>query len=263
MYDSGDKKCRPMKKPTISIAVIAKNEADRIGRLLKSVTFADEVIVVDSGSTDGTQSLCEKMAAKVVFKQWGGYAPQKQYAMECAVSEWILNLDADEEVSDALAEEIQNAIGDAAPEVCAYSMPRLSRYLGRWIKHGGWYPDTKTRLVRRGKGIWEGDALHEQLVVDGKIEPLSNPILHHVYRGIADQVVTINSFSDFYATERAPQNAWFVLAGMVHAFGKLLECYLWKLGFLDGIPGLIIAVNSAWYVFLKHAKAWETSFDGN
>ena len=252
-----------MAKPKISIAVIAKNEADRIGRLLTSVEFADEVIVVDSGSTDGTQSLCEKRGAKVVFKEWGGYAAQKQYAMEFASSEWIFNLDADEEISDALAEEIRNAIGNAAPGVDAYSMPRLSRYLGRWIKHGGWYPDSKVRLVRRGKGMWQGDALHEQLMVDGKIEPLSSPILHHVYRGIADQIVTINRFSDLYAMERGPTNAWFVLAGIAHAFGKLLECYLWKLGFLDGIPGLIIAMNSGWYVFLKHAKAWESTLDRN
>ena len=248
-----------MEKPKISIAVIAKNEADRIGRLLASVDFADEVIVVDSGSTDGTQSLCEKMGARVVFKEWRGYAAQKQYAMECTSSEWIVNLDADEEISKPLAEEIRKAIGNAAPEVCAYSMPRLSRYLGRWIKHGGWYPDLKVRLVRRGKGMWKGDTLHEQLVVEGKIEPLSNPILHHVYRGIADQVVTINGFSDLYATERGPAKAWFVVAGTAHAFGKLLECYLWKLGFLDGVPGLIIAMNSGWYVFLKHAKAWEST----
>lgn len=252
-----------MAKPKISIAVITKNEADRIERLLTSVRFADEVIVVDSGSTDGTQSLCQKMGARVTFKEWQGYAAQKQYAMECTSSEWILNLDADEEISEALAEEIQNVIRNPIPGICAYSMPRLSRYLGRWIKHGGWYPDPQVRLIRRGKGTWKGDALHEQLVVDGKIASLSNPILHYVYRGIADQVVTINRFSDLYATERGPANAWFVWAGMAHALGKLLECYLWKLGFLDGIPGIVIAMNSAWYVFLKHAKAWEATVNRN
>ncbi|MFC1567274.1 glycosyltransferase family 2 protein [Thermodesulfobacteriota bacterium] len=248
-----------MGKPTISIAVIAMNEADRIGRLLKSAKFADEVVVVDSGSTDGTQDLCEKLGARVIFNEWPGYAPQKQFAMEQATSEWILNLDADEEISDALAAEILNAVGRAENDVRGFSMPRLSRYLGRWIKHGGWYPDRKVRLVLRGNGRWSGGTLHEKLIVDGKVEQLSKPILHHVYRGISDQVKTINRFSDTYAAGRAPAGSGFVLAGVGHALGKFLECYVWKLGILDGVPGLIIAMNSAWYVFLKHAKAWETS----
>lgn len=249
-----------MEKPTISIAVIAMNEADRIGRLLKSAKFADEVIVVDSGSTDGTQDLCEKLGVRVIFNEWPGYAAQKQFAMEQATSEWILNLDADEEVSDALAAEILNTLVRAKTDVRGFSMPRLSRYLGRWIKHGGWYPDRKVRLVRRGNGRWSGDTLHEKLIVDGKVEQLSKPILHHVYRGISDQVKTINRFSDTYAAGRAPAGSGFVLAGVGHALVKFLECYVWKLGVLDGVPGLIIAMNSAWYVFLKHAKAWESSF---
>ena len=247
-----------MKKSKISLSIIAKNEADRIGPLLNSAKFADEVLVVDSGSTDGTQDFCKKLGAKVVFHEWAGYAAQKQFAMEHTLSEWILNLDADEEISDSLAEEIQHAIKNAGSDVAAFSMPRLSRYLGRWIKHGGWYPDRKVRLVRRGKGTWKGEGLHEQLIVNGKIEQLSEPILHHVYRNISDHLVTINRFSDIYAVERGPVGGWFVLAGAVHALGKFAECYLWKLGFLDGIPGLVIAMNSAWYVFLKHAKAWES-----
>ncbi|MDI6687327.1 MAG: glycosyltransferase family 2 protein [Desulfobacterales bacterium] len=247
-----------MKKPKISIAVIAKNEVDRIGRLLKSAEFADEIVVVDSGSTDNTQALCEQMGAKVVFNKWPGYAAQKQFAMDSTASEWILNLDADEEISGLLAKEIQDAIKNVSPDVSAFSMPRLSRYLGKWIKHGGWYPDRKVRLVRRGKGMWKGDGLHEKLIVNGKIEQLSEPILHHVYRNISDHVVTINRFSDIYAVERGSAKGWFVPAGAVHALGKFAECYLWKLGFLDGIPGLVIAMNSAWYVFLKHAKAWES-----
>jgi len=229
----------------------------RIGRLLKSVSFADEVIVVDSGSTDGTQALCEQMGARVVFNSWPGYAEQKQFALEQTESEWILNLDADEEVSADLAAEIMTAVRQVADQVHGFSMPRLSWYLGRWIKHGGWYPDYKCRLVRRGRGNWSGDALHEKLLVEGKVERLSHPILHYVYRGIADQVNTINRFSDIYAGNRAPAGSGFVLAGVGHCLGKFLECYVWKRGVLDGIPGLIIAMNSAWYVFLKHAKAWE------
>ncbi len=241
----------------ISVVVITLNEADRILALLKSAAFADEVIVVDSGSTDGTQEICRVGGARVVTHPWQGFGEQKQYAMELASYEWILNLDADERISDPLAAELQETIQNAPPEICGFSMPRLSRYLGVWIRHGGWYPDRKVRLVRKGCGQWKGGGLHEKLEVSGKIRPLSSPILHDVYRNISDQVITINRFSDIYAEERSATGGWFTVAGVFHALGKFAECYLWKLGVLDGAAGLVIAMNSAWYVFLKHAKVWE------
>ncbi len=251
------------KRNKIGVAIIAKNEADRIGGLLGRCRFADEIVVVDSGSTDGTQLLCEKAGARVLYHEWPGYVLQKQFALEATSAEWILCLDADEEVSPALAKEILSAVNDAGAEVSAFSMPRLSRYLGRWIRHGGWYPDRKVRLIRRGKGVWQGTDPHEKLVViGGTLKKLTNPILHRVYRDISDQISTINNFSDIYAREQTFRGGWFVAAGMVHALGKFLECYLWKMGILDGIPGLVIAVNSAWYVFLKHAKTWEMSLSG-
>jgi glycosyltransferase involved in cell wall biosynthesis len=248
-----------MEKQKISVAIIAKNEADRINTLLKSCTFADEIVVVDSGSTDGTQDLCKKAGAKLLFNTWPGYVAQKQFALEATSSEWILCLDADEEVSAALATEILSAVEKAEADICAFSMPRLSRYLGRWIKHGGWYPDRKVRLIRIGRGVWQGEDPHDELVPNGETRKLTNPILHHVYRGISDQILTINNFSDVYAQQGKFRGGWFVVAGVFHAFEKFVECYLWKSGFLDGIPGLIIAANSAWYVFLKHAKKWELS----
>jgi glycosyltransferase involved in cell wall biosynthesis len=241
----------------ISVVVITLNEADRISALLKSAAFADEVIVVDSGSTDGTQDACITHGARVFTHPWRGFAAQKQYAMELASHEWILNLDADERISDPLAAEIREAIQGAPPETSGFSMPRLSRYLGVWIRHGGWYPDRKIRLVRKGHGLWKGSGLHEKLEVSGNIHPLSSPILHEVYRNISDQVRTIDRYSDVYAEEHPAAGAWFAAAGAFHALGKFAECYLWKLGFLDGTAGLIIAMNSAWYVFLRHAKVWE------
>jgi glycosyltransferase involved in cell wall biosynthesis len=248
-----------LEKPKISIAVIAQDEADRIERLLKSCAFADEIVVADSGSRDGTQAICQNAGARVIFNEWPGYVAQKQFAMDATLHEWILCLDADEEVSDALAAKILKAVETAGPHIGAFSMPRLSRYLGRWIKHGGWYPDRKVRLVRRGRGTWQGVNPHDKLVVDGEIKHLTNPILHYVYRGISDQVVTMNSFSEIYARQGHPRGGWFVAAGLFHAFGKFVECYIWKLGLLDGIPGFVIAMNSAGYVFLKHAKRWEIS----
>ncbi len=246
-------------KPTLGVAVIAKNEADRIGRLLGSVAFADRVVVVDSGSTDGTDRICRRAGAEVIHRKWEGYAAQKQAALEAVDCPWVLNLDADEALSPALARQIRAALAKDDPSVAGFSMPRLSRYLGRWIRHGGWYPDRKVRLVRPEKARWRQDPLHEALEVDGRIAPLSAPILHYVYRDISDQVATIDRFSAVYAGRRGPVGAGFLLAGVAHALGKWAECYLWKGGLLDGGPGLVIALNSAWYVFLKHAKAWEAA----
>ena len=240
------------------MAVIARNEADRIGNLLDSVSVAGEVVVVDSGSTDETISICLAKGARVIQHEWLGYAAQKQLAMEAAQGEWILSLDADEALSDDLGTEILSAIQSAGTDVNGFSLPRLSRYLNRWIRHGGWYPDRKVRLARRGKARWIGDGLHERLEVTGKVLELKHPLLHYVYRDISDQVKTIDRFSAVAAEHRnKPGSAGYVWLGVLHAIGKFLECAVWKQGFRDGIPGIIIAMNSAFYVFLKHAKAWE------
>lgn len=242
--------------PTIGVSIIAKNEADRIGRCIESVGFADEVIVVDSGSDDGTPDICRKLGATVIFNEWRGYAAQKQFAMTRMTADWVLSLDADEAISPELAVELKEAVGTAGNEISAFSMPRLTWYLGRWIRHSGWYPDRKVRLVRNGKGRWEG-VLHERLIVEGGVGRLVNPMYHFTYRGIVDHINTVNSFSDVWAAERGPEKGWFVVAGVFHALGKFLECFIWKRGFLDGLPGLVIAMNSSWYVFVRHAKAWE------
>ncbi|MDQ7783161.1 MAG: glycosyltransferase family 2 protein [Desulfomonilaceae bacterium] len=244
--------------PRVSVAVIAKNEEDRIGRLLRSTSFADEIVVVDSGSSDGTVEICRAGGARVVHHHWMGYAAQKQLALETARGDWILNLDADEAISEESAAEMLRAIHDADSAVGGFSMPRMSRYLNRWIRHGGWYPDRKIRLVRKGRARWVGDGLHERLEVDGTVVELTHPLLHYVYRGISDQLRTIDRFSTVFAEQRGtPASRLYVVWGLFHAVGKFLECAFWKLGLLDGLPGLVIAVNSSFYVFLKHAKAWE------
>ncbi|HMK33993.1 MAG TPA: glycosyltransferase family 2 protein [Desulfomonilaceae bacterium] len=246
-------------KPIVlSLVVITKNEADRIGRLLKSATIADEIIVVDSGSSDNTVDMCRAHGARVIRQEWLGYTAQKQLAMDTASGEWILNVDADESLSADSAKEILDEIRHADAGVNGFSMPRMSWYLNRWIRHGGWYPDRKVRLVRRGRGKWTGDGLHERLEVEGTVRKLEHPLLHYVYRDISDQVKTINRFSSLTADHRKRSaSSLYLLMGIFHAVGKFLECAVWKLGFLDGLPGMVIAVNSAFYVFLKHAKAWE------
>lgn len=248
----------PEHSPLLSVAVIARNEADRIDKLLSSVSIADEVIVVDSGSTDCTIEMCASAGARVIHHDWMGYAAQKQLALESAQGQWILNLDADEALSDELSTEILTAIRTAPVEINGFSIPRLSRYLNRWIRHGGWYPDRKVRLVRRSCGTWVGDGIHEKLDVSGMVRELTHPILHYVYRDISDQVRTINQFSTVAAEHRKHGGStWSLLFGVLHAVGKFFECAVWKAGFLDGAAGLVIAMNSSFYVFLKHAKAWE------
>ncbi len=254
-------KAETIPKPTISIAVIAFNEADRIGHLLRHAVFADEVVVVDSGSTDTTVALCESAGARVIHRPWAGYADQKQFAMEQTRGQWILNLDADEYVPALLANELQTAVAAASLSVSAFSMPRRSYYLGRWIQHSGWYPDRKLRLVRKGAGCWIGDGLHEKLVAQGRVQPLRHPLHHLVYRNIFDHVRTANQFSDVYAAHRGSAGIFFLMAGLPHSLGKFFECYIWKKGFLDGWAGLIIAIVSSFYVFLRHAKAWEKGRD--
>ncbi len=242
----------------LSIAVISKNEADRIGRLLDSVRIADEVLVVDSGSSDRTVEICRQWGARVVYHDWLGYVIQKQLAQDLCQGEWILNLDADEALSAQGASELMREIDQAGPEVAGFSLPRISYYLNKWIRHGGWYPDRKVRVVRRGRGKWVGDGIHERLEADGEIRRLNHPILHYVYRDIFDQVATMNRFSTVTTEFRKePASRLYLIWGLAHAFGKFLECAVWKLGFLDGSAGFVIAVNSAFYVFLKHAKAWE------
>lgn len=247
-----------MEKQRIGVAVIAKNEADRIGRMLDSVRFADDVVVmVDDSCTDDTADVCRKWGARVVNRPWEGFAAQKQAAMDAVSAEWVISLDADEVMTPELASEIRAVVDQSPSGTNGYAMPRLSRYLGRWIRHGGWYPDRKVRLVRKGRGRWHGEGLHERIVVQGKVGRLHHPFLHYVYRDIADQLKTIDKFSTIHAETAGARGSGTVFWGVLHAVGKFFECYFWKAGVLDGSPGLIIAMNSAWYVFLKHAKMWE------
>ncbi len=248
---------------SISLCVITKNEADRIGNLLESAKgLVNEIVVVDSGSSDDTVTICEDYGAKVIFNPWPGYAKQKQFAMEQSECEWILSLDADEALTQELKQEILSTLKGDQQQFTAYEIPRLSFYLGRWIRHGGWYPDRKIRLARRGTAQWIGDGIHEKLVADDptRVGRLKNPYLHYVYRDISDQIRTINRFSTVVAeSAEGRASSLHLVWGLFHGLGKFLECWVWKLGILDGAPGFVIAVNSSFYVFLKSAKRWEAS----
>lgn len=239
----------------ISATIITFNEERNLPRAIESLRCADEVLVVDSGSNDRTVELAEKLGARVVESPWLGYAKQKNFAAERAAHDWILSLDADESLSEALEGEIWR-LKKRGPDCDAYTMPRLARYLGRWIHHSGWYPDRKVRLYNRTKARWEGDFVHESVKVDGTIGHLQGNLLHFTCDSLTEHLKTM----DRYTTLAAEQ---LVAAGRKVSWGRLVfeppwtffRTYVLQAGFLDGVEGLAIANMAAVYNFLKYAKA--------
>jgi glycosyltransferase involved in cell wall biosynthesis len=247
-----------MATPKLTAAIITFNEEKNICRCLESVRWTDELIVVDSFSTDRTVELARQYTDKVLQRTWAGHVLQKQFALEQATGDWIISLDADEELSPGAAAEIKSVLSAAPADVNGYSFPRQSFYLGRWIKHGGWYPDRKVRLVRRGHARWGGEDPHDKLAADGQTRELRGKINHYVYADISQQLRTVDSFSRITAQQWHEQGRRAGAGVMIFkTVGKFFETYVWKLGMLDGMPGLIISGISSYYVFLKYAKLWE------
>ncbi|MCZ7618609.1 MAG: glycosyltransferase family 2 protein [Myxococcota bacterium] len=246
-----------MTRPRVSAVVICCDEADRIGDCLASVAWCDEVLVVDSGSRDGTLAIARAHATRVFERAWPGYVAQKNFALEQATGEWVLCLDADERCSAALRLAVEAAVASDSPLV-GYRVKRHTFHLGRWIEHGGWYPDWKLRLVRRGRARWGGVDPHDQLIADGPVGRLDADLEHFSYRDYADQLRTVQRFSDLVAEQWARQGRRFSpWRALLHPPVKFLECWLWKQGFRDGWPGFVIAATSSFYVFAKHVKLWE------
>lgn len=247
----------------VSAYVITFNEEDNIRDCLESITWADEIVVVDSFSTDKTVQICRAYTDRVFQREWPGFLDQKNFALEHTTNTWVLNIDADERVSPALRDEIIEELkrDDA---VDGYYIPRHTYYLGRWINHGGWYPNYQLRLFRRDKGRWAGEQLHEKVAVKGKTKTLRNDLLHFAYRSLSDQLKTIDQFSRASAEimgEKGIRGTPFHL--LVRPPIKFLETYIYKQGFRDGIPGLINAIAFSFYVFMKYAKVWEGRLKGD
>lgn len=250
-----------MKLP-LSLVIVTLNEADNIERCVKSVPFANEILVVDSHSTDATVQIAEKLGARVLIETWRGYGPQKAFAVSQAKNDWILSLDADEALSPELQQEILAKFASLKPEV-GYEMPRLSWHLGRWIRHGGWYPDAQLRLFHRAHSQWSSAALHEKVQVKSKLR-LEAPIMHWVFTDLSDQVITNDKYSTLGAREWVSAGRGFSLWKLVvKPASKFFECYFLKQGFRDGMPGFIIAVGAAYSLFLRHAKVWEMKSRGS
>lgn len=276
----------------LSVVVITHNEEANIGRALASVQplVADgkgEIIVVDSGSTDRTVEIAKSSGAKVFVEEWKGYAAQKNSAIEKAEGDWILSLDADEEVSPDLATELENhepisAVNPAerarnwcltmergsagvrgldkivAPPI-GYWISRKNHFLGRWIKHGGFWPDPKLRLFRRGAGTFEARAVHEDVQLKGSTGNLQSALLHHSYPTLCDYIDHMNRYSSLGAEMAAAKGprGFSVFNIVVRPLATFTYNYFFRLGFLDGREGLLLHLYHAVYVSWKYAKAWE------
>jgi glycosyltransferase involved in cell wall biosynthesis len=242
----------------LSAAVIAMNEEDKIGACLDSLSFADEIVVVDSGSTDRTVEIARLKGAKVVHHDWEGHIQQKNFAITQTTGEWVLSLDADERVSARLRGEILRVLENPAAD--GYAIPRLVFYMNRWIRRCGWYPERKTRLFRRGLGTWAGENPHDRLDVAGRVGNLDGDIYHLSFDSISDHLRTIDNFTEIAARERVAKGE---RAGMVSILlrppATFVKMYFLKLGFLDGAPGFVASGLSAYHVFCKYVKIREMS----
>jgi glycosyltransferase involved in cell wall biosynthesis len=249
---------------TLSVAIVTLNEEANLGRTLESVKWADEIIVVDSGSTDRTCEIARQYGARVVSEPWRGYVAQKQYAIDLGNKDWVLLLDADEEVSPGLAQEIRAAIADPNAAT-GYKLPRKNLFLGRWMRHGGFYPDPKLRLFRRGQAVVIGHDPHDrcELKPDARqhIRQFHNAIIHHTYPNLTLYLNHMNLYSSLgaqLAIARGHLN--FSRTNIiVRPFLNFLYNYFLRLGFLDGPEGLLLHLYHAGYVSWKYAKAWEVS----
>jgi glycosyltransferase involved in cell wall biosynthesis len=243
--------------PKLSVTVITRDEASQISAALDSVAWADELIVVDSESTDGTAALARRYTDRVVVRAWPGYVDQKNYAASLASHDWILSLDADERVTPELAKELRALLG-ASPACAAYRMPRVAWHLGRWIRRTDWYPDRQLRLYDRRAARWTGQYVHEGLSVDGRIGDLAHELQHYPFRDVADHLDVINKYTTYAARQLHESGRRTGLAGLaVRPPLAFLRNYVAKGGMLEGGPGLVISAMNAYYVFLKFAKLWE------
>ena len=239
----------------ITATIITLNEERKIARAIESLRCSDEILIVDSGSTDRTVELAEKLGARVIEAGWRGFAGQKNWAAEQASNDWILSLDADEALSEALEAEIWN-LKKTGPRYDAYTMPRLARYLGRWILHSGWYPDRKVRLYHRDKARWVGNFVHESVQAEGRVGHLESNILHFTCDSLSEHLKTMDRYTTLAAQEIAARKVRVPLSRLIaDPAWTFLKTYVVQRGFLDGFEGLVIAYMAAFYAFLKYSKA--------
>jgi len=245
---------------TLSVVVITYNEEANIGRVLESTRQADEHIVLDCGSTDRTLEIARAFGALTFIEEWKGYSAQKNSAIEKATGDWVLSLDADEAVEPELMEEIRRVI-ERNSQVNGYYMPRKNYFLGRWIRHGGFYPDRKLRLFRRGRGRFVERQVHEVVQVDGPTGLLNHALVHNAYPTLEGYIQHMNRYSSLGAEIAVAQGKgrFSLLNIVINPLATFVYNYFFRLGLLDGREGLLLNLYHSMYVSWKYAKAWERS----
>jgi glycosyltransferase involved in cell wall biosynthesis len=245
-------------RSTISAFIVCLNEERQIRRALESVKWCDEIVVVDSGSKDATLDICREYECRIFSRPWPGYVAQKRFALEQCKMEWVLNLDADEEVSSELKTAIFNLLQNDTKKVNGYLISRVVFFLGKWWRRGCWYPEYRLRLCRRAFTKWGGTDPHEKASVEGEVRKVLGDLHHFTYDSFADQIRTLNSYSSqaarsmFVAGKKTSLRHF-----LINPTGRFLKCYVFKRGFLEGFAGFLVSSLEAYYVFLKYVKLWE------
>jgi len=251
-----------MNPPPVAACLISGAEAARIGCALASLRglVSEIVVVLNDDVHDGTEEICRSHGARIYREPWKGHIAQKNSAAEKSTQPWILALDADEAVSDALRTEISGLLSDLSriPDFAAYSFPRLSFFCGRWIRHGDWYPDRQTRLWRKGQARWGGKDPHDRLIVDGSVGRLRGDLLHYSNPTITSYLQKIAYFSDLYLQQQLAEGArWSAPAAVVRSLWRFVRAYVFRAGFLDGYPGFFIAFSTAYATLFRHTRLYE------
>lgn len=245
----------------LSVVIITKNEEKNIERCLRSVAWADEIIVLDTGSTDTTLSLCRNAGCTVASTEWLGFGPTKQKAVAMASNTWILSIDADEEVSENLARSIRSVLKTEMQErKDAYRFRRTSWYINRWIRHCGWNNDFPVRLFNRDSAAFNTKPIHEAVETKGTVGTIEGILYHYTYPTLDSHLEKLRLYGNLTADKkRAKGKKGSIASALLHGITKFFRMYLVQAGFLDGKTGLVLAVNSAFGVYFKHLMVWERS----
>jgi (heptosyl)LPS beta-1,4-glucosyltransferase len=242
----------------LSVAIITKDEEDRLPDCIKSVHFAEDIVVIDSESTDRTVEIAKNLEARVIIEPWKGYARQKQSAVDQCVFDWVLILDADERIPPATAEIIKNALSASAEEIDAFGFRRKNYLHGKWIKHSGWYPDPVVRLVNRKTGSFVDRSVHERWITKGTVKILDADIEHISFRNYSEMIGKMQNYSTLAAKELFKNKKTVnYFSPVLHGTWMFFRTYFLELGFLDGFDGLMISTLNAGGSFLKYAKLKE------
>ncbi len=243
-----------------SVAVITKNEENNIEDALKSVEDFEDIVVVDSGSRDRTVEICKKYTDRVYHHEWLGFARQKQKALDYCEKQWVLVLDADERVTTELKSEILERIKNTT--LSGFYLPRKNFFLGKWIRHGGWWPDHTLRLIRKDVAHFEQREVHEKIAVKGDVACLKNPLEHYTYRTLSDYIGKMELYSTLSASELSNRKVKAAISTVINPCFVFVKMFFLRQGFRDGMHGFLLAVLYSFYTFLKYAKVWERNRRG-